>query len=237
MSKKTKQSREIFKRRRVEPKTLNQAEYIKALRTKDLTICLGPAGSGKTHVAIGMAMNLLDANKFEKILIARPAVEAGESLGYLPGDQDKKLDPYVRPIFDELEYYSSYTEIATLKNNRTLEIVPIAFMRGRTFKNAFIIIDECQNATYPQLEMAISRLGTGSRMVLTGDVTQSDLRKTDRGALQFAFDLFKKELRNEVACIKLSVEDIVRHELVGKVLQIWQNSLDNYKKDGKIVVT
>jgi len=218
-----------FRRKPVVARTENQKTYIKAILKSDVIICEGPAGTGKTNVAIGMAMHLLDKKVVEKIVIARPVVEAGEDLGYLPGDHNDKLDPYVRPIFDELQQYASLSEIATLKNSLTLEIVPIGFMRGRTFKNSFILVDECQNAQYDQIRMILTRLGENSKMVMTGDITQSDLDKRDRGGFRYVFDLFSKYeeyLDDSVSCVRLYKQDIVRHHLVSKMLDIWGKQVD-----------
>lgn len=209
------------KRRPVVGQTDNQVEYIKSILKNDITICKGPAGTGKTHIAIGMAMRALDKGDVGRIIITRPAIEAGEKLGYLPGDLEAKLDPYVRPIFDELLYYSSVEEIAVLQdsNPQILEISPFAYMRGRTFKDAFIICDECQNATHKQMLMFFTRMGMGSKMVITGDINQSDLRNEDQGALKDSFDLYKDD--RDIGCIELYNEDIVRHPLITRVIEKW----------------
>lgn len=226
---------EKIKFKSVSARTDNQRHYIKTINDRDIVICEGPAGSGKTHIAIGMALQHLSKGKVEKILIARPAVESGEDIGYLPGDADAKLNPYVRPILDELQYYASFNEIKEMQNSKILEIVPIGYMRGRTFKDAFVVVDECQNCTTDQMKMVLTRLGESSKMVLTGDVTQSDLEKRHQGGFQFAYDLCYYTLPHDVGCVRLEKADIVRHELVGKIVELWGKHVDIYKSQGKIL--
>jgi len=220
----------VFKKRSVTPRTENQRGYIRAIVESDIVLCQGPAGSGKTHIAIGMATQFLERGDVDKIVVARPVLEAGEKIGFLPGDQNQKLDPYIRPIMDELAYYVSYADIAAMKNANTFEIVPIGYMRGRTFKNSFVIIDECQNATFDQIKMILSRLGESSRMVLTGDPLQSDLEKRHQGGFEFACELFKHH--PEIACIKMESTDIVRHRLISSMMAMWENHVDKYKSGG-----
>lgn len=219
------EEQEQTRRKSLRARNAKQKEYIKAIHDNDIVICEGLAGTGKTCVAIGVGIHLLDKKVVNKIVIARPVVEAGEDLGYLPGDHNDKLDPYVRPIFDELEQFASVQEINLMKDQKTLEIIPIAFMRGRTFKNSFVLIDECQNAQYDQIKMILTRFGEGSKMVLTGDITQSDLEKNRRGGFQYAYDLFSTYECEGVKCIKFGQEDIVRHKLVGKMIEIWERGL------------
>lgn len=207
-------------------RTENQRHYIKSIIDYDVVLCDGPAGTGKTHIAVGMAVKALEKGQVDKIIIARPAVEAGERTGFLPGDQDKKLDPYMRPIMDELSYYLSYNDIATLKNGRLLEVVPVGYMRGRTFNHSFVIIDECQNATFKQLKMILTRLGEHSKMVLNGDMDQSDLDHNQRGAFNFAYSNFKGREEDGISCVSLTRDDIQRHKLVGKMLEIWESRID-----------
>lgn len=213
------------KRKTVSARTSNQRKYIKAIINNEVIICNGPAGTGKTHVAIGMAFNHLHKGIIERIVIARPVVEAGESLGFLPGDIDDKMSPYIYPIMDELKEYASYTEIAEMKNSGALEICPLAYMRGRTFKDSFIICDECQNATKNQVKMLFTRLGIGSKMVMTGDIDQSDLNKQSQGGFQMACERFDspRMTDNGIVVVSLEAEDIVRNEKIGIMLDAWED--------------
>lgn len=200
--------------------------------SNDIVICQGPAGTGKTHLAVGMAVWSLRKEKVKRIVIARPVVEAGESLGFLPGELEKKMNPFVRPCFDELKEYASDAEISTWQSDRRLEIVPIGFMRGRTFKDSFIVCDECQNLNFDQMEMLLTRFGTHSKMVLTGDVTQSDLIYDKQGAFAYACALFADD--DEIAVQTLDYTDNQRHPLVGKIAKKWKTHLDKFKTTGKI---
>lgn len=213
-------------------KTENQRDYIKAIVSHDIVICQGPAGTGKTHIAVGMGVDSLRKGNVKRIVIARPVVEAGESLGFLPGELEKKMDPFVRPCFDELEEYASNAEIVSWQNERILEIVPIGFMRGRTFKDSFIICDECQNLNFDQMEMLLTRFGMQSKMVLTGDVSQSDLVSNVQGAFAYACALFMDD--DEIAVQSLDYTDNQRHPLVGKMAKKWKMHLDKFKASGKI---
>lgn len=213
-------------------KTQNQKSYIKAIVNNDIVICQGPAGTGKTHIAIGMGVWSLHRKDVKRIIIARPVVEAGESLGFLPGELEKKMDPFVRPCFDELRWYASNSEITAWQNDRSLEIVPIGFMRGRTFKDSFIICDECQNLNYDQMEMLLTRFGMQSKMVLTGDIGQSDLTRDKQGAFSYACALFSDD--DEIAVQTLDYTDNQRHPLVGKIAKKWKIHLDKFKATGKI---
>jgi phosphate starvation-inducible PhoH-like protein len=233
LPKKEKVDLQKVKFKSVSARTDNQRNYIKEIVSKDIVICEGPAGSGKTHIAIGMAMQYLYQKKVDKILIARPAVESGEDIGYLPGDADAKLSPYVRPVLDELQYFASWNEIKEMQNSKVLEIVPIGYMRGRTFKDAFVVVDECQNCKTDQIKMVLTRLGDSSKMVLTGDATQSDLEKKHQGGFQYAFDLCYEKI-DDVGCVELDTCDIIRHPLVGKIVNSWPLYLDNYQRYGKI---
>lgn len=216
-------------------KTRNQKQYIKAIEKYDIVICEGPAGTGKTHLAIGMAINFYQKGLVDKIVIARPTVEAGEQLGFLPGDIDNKMDPYVRPAFDELENFLERREIEQLRQDHKLEIVPIAYMRGRTFKNSFIVCDECQNLTKKQMKMLLTRVGTDSRMVLTGDVEQSDLHYNHRGAFEFTYYLLDKD--EDCGAITLTEADIQRHSIVTKIVKNWEKEekeFDNLRKQATL---
>jgi phosphate starvation-inducible PhoH-like protein len=213
-------------------KTRNQKRYIKAIENYDIVICEGPAGTGKTHLAIGMAINMYQRRMVDKIIIARPVVEAGENMGFLPGDIDSKMDPYVRPAFDELENFLDHRDIELMRKDHHLEIVPIAYMRGRTFKDSFIVCDECQNLTSEQMKMLLTRVGTGSRIVLTGDIEQSDLKHQFRGAFEFTYYLLSKD--EECAAVKLTEEDIQRHSIVTKIVKNWKKEFDNFKNHAKL---
>jgi phosphate starvation-inducible PhoH-like protein len=196
------------------PKTEGQATLKGLIETNDITLGLGPAGTGKTHVAVAVAVDMLDKKLVEKILLARPAQEAGEKLGYLPGDQKQKLDPYMRPLYDEMTKVMGKEKLDRLMSAGVIEIVPVGLMRGRTFENAFIILDEAQNATKEQTEMALTRFGNGSKMVLTGDPAQTDINK-DSG-LKWAADALKGT--EGIAQHQFSNKDIIRHPVVERVV-------------------
>lgn len=197
------------------PKTEGQAILKNLIETNDITLGLGPAGTGKTHVAIAVAADMLEKKQVEKILLARPAQEAGEKLGYLPGDQKQKLDPYMRPLYDELTKVMGKEKLDRLMSAGTIELVPVGLMRGRTFENAFIILDEAQNATKEQTEMVLTRFGNGSKMVLTGDPVQTDINK-DSG-LKWASEAL--DGTEGIAQYQFSEEDIVRHPVVERVVR------------------
>ena len=215
----------ITRRRPKSPpaKSPNQKTYIQAIQNNDMVLCQGPAGTGKTHLAIGMAIYMYHTcETIDKIIIARPAVEAGESLGYLPGDLDSKLDPFIRPIFDELACYASKFDVADMRDSGIIEICPLAYMRGRTFKNAFIICDEAQNADKKQMKMLLTRLGEGSKLVVTGDIDQTDLCMHKPGAFESAFNLFDGD--PGIACVTLKKCDIKRHKLVSHIVEKWEKN-------------
>lgn len=213
-------------------RTENQKTYVKAILDNDIVICEGPAGTGKTHLAIGLAIFAFKRELVDRIVIVRPVVEAGEQIGFLPGDIDSKMDPFVRPIFDELAEYTTPMEVEEMRKNKQLEIVPIAFMRGRTFKNAFIVCDECQNLGFEQMKMMLTRFGTDSKMILTGDTKQSDLLMRDRGAFRYACEVFGSQ--EGIQVVKLDHSDVQRHNLVGKMTKLWEKHLDNFKNQGTI---
>ena len=202
----------------------NQKKYVVTIQKKDVVFCRGPAGTGKTHLAMGMAAYYYRKDHVNKIVVTRPAVEAGESIGYTPGDIHAKMDPFLRPVFDELQGFMTESEVTAMINEDHLQVVPIAYMRGRTFKNAFIVADECQNLSKDQLKMLYTRMGKDSKLVLTGDTTQSDLDRRDQGAFAWACDLF--EDMDEVGVVTLQHSDIQRHETVSKMLKIWENAVD-----------
>jgi len=201
----------------IKPKSDGQAELIKAIDAKNLVMALGPAGTGKTYLAIAKAVEALEAGKVAKIVLSRPAVEAGESIGYLPGDMEDKLAPYLRPLYDALSDRLSMKRVRALIAEGAIEIAPVGYMRGRTLNNAFVVIDEAQNCTYGQLKMLLTRLGWHSTMVVTGDPNQSDLL-TGLSGLGDVADRF--EAVPNIAVVRLADVDIVRHPLVAEMLGV-----------------
>ena len=209
---------------RLKPRTENQKHFIRSMVDNDVVFCQGLAGSGKTHIAIGMALEWLIDNKIKKIIITRPVVEAGERLGFLPGTAEEKLHPYLLPILDEINHFISMSDYVKLKNENKIEIVPLALMRGRNFHNSFIVADECQNASYDQIKMLITRIGTDSKMVLTGDVGQSDLPRHLRGGFVSLIDLLRNV--DGVGIALLESCDIIRNPIIGKIL----DELEHHEK-------
>ncbi len=203
-------------RNRLKPRTENQKEYIRTVAESTVTFCQGLAGSGKTHIAIGMALEYLLEEKVNKIIITRPVLEAGEKIGYLPGTAEEKLHPYLLPILDEIHHFISMAQYATLKLNNKIEVVPLGLMRGRNFHNAFIVADECQNASYDQLKMLLTRIGQNSKMVLTGDVGQSDLSRHLQGG--FIDLIHALEGIDGIGLSRLESADIVRNPIISKIL-------------------
>lgn len=212
-------------RNKLKPKTVNQSEYIRTIAENTITFCQGLAGSGKTHIAVGMAIEYLLANKVKKIIITRPVVEAGEKIGYLPGSAEEKLNPYLLPILDEIGYFISQSEYTSLKLSNKIEIVPLGLMRGRNFHNSFIVADECQNATYEQIKMLLTRIGNDSKMVLTGDNSQSDLVRNYRGGFETMIDIIKGI--EGIGISTLEHTDIIRNPIISKIL----SSIDSYEKN------
>lgn len=203
-------------RNRLKPRTENQKEYIRTIAENTITFCQGLAGSGKTHIAIGMALEYLLDDKVKKIIVTRPVLEAGEKIGYLPGTAEEKLHPYLLPILDEINHFISPAHYASLKLHNKIEIVPLGLMRGRNFHDAFIVADECQNASYEQLKMLLTRTGNNSKMVLTGDVGQSDLSKHLRGG--FGDMIGALSGVDGIGISELSGVDIVRNPIIIKIL-------------------
>lgn len=203
-------------RNRLKPRSDNQKEYIRNISENTITFCQGLAGSGKTHIAIGMAIEYLLEEKVSKIIITRPVLEAGEKIGYLPGTAEEKLHPYLLPILDEIQYFISMAHYASLKLNNKIEVVPLGLMRGRNFHNAFIVADECQNASYDQLKMLLTRIGHNSKMVLTGDVGQSDLSKHLQGGFIDLINIL--DGLDGIGIAKLHSCDIVRNPIIAKIL-------------------
>lgn len=212
-------------RNRLKPRSDNQKEYIRTVAENTITFCQGVAGSGKTHIAIGMAIEYLLDTKISRIVITRPIVESGEKIGYLPGTAEEKLHPYLLPLLDEVNHFISPSQFASLKLNNKIEIVPLGLMRGRNFHNCFIVADECQNASYDQLKMLLTRIGNNSKMILTGDISQSDLHKNMRGG--FLDMMTALSTTDGIGISNLVFSDIVRNPIIGKILSrldIYENS-------------
>ena len=203
--------------RKIKPRSEGQQELMKAINEHNLTMAIGPAGTGKTYLAISAAVEALEAGKIERIILSRPAMEAGESIGYLPGDMHEKMAPYLRPLYDALGDRMGGKRVKQLLDDGTIEIAPVGFMRGRTLNNSFVVIDEAQNCTYGQIKMLLSRLGWHSTMVVTGDPDQTDLLDGMSGLSQISDKL---EALPNIAVIRLGQTDIVRHPLVAEMLEV-----------------
>ncbi len=213
------------KKRKISPRTKNQKNYFQLLNTKDIVFAYGPAGTGKTFLAVAKAVASLQQGLVNKIILSRPAVEAGEKLGFLPGDLKEKVDPFLRPIYDALYDMMPYDQVEKKIANNIIEIAPIAFMRGRTLENCYIILDEAQNTTKIQMKMFLTRLGKNSKMVIVGDNTQIDLiSKNDSGLIDAA-----KKLKNieDIGFIELDNRDVVRHEVVRKIINAYEEKNRN----------
>ena len=206
--------------RHVRPRTDGQARYVRAMQDNDLTFCIGPAGTGKTFLAVGMAVTLLRQGQVKRIVLVRPAVEAGERLGFLPGDIVAKVNPYLRPLFDALNDMLTPEQVNRYMENDIIEIVPLAYMRGRTLNQAVIILDEGQNTTVPQMKMFLTRMGNGSKIMVTGDITQVDLPRQMRSGLIDAVHRLRD--LEHIAIIYLNEFDIVRHPLVQKIVRAYE---------------
>lgn len=204
----------------IRPRTPGQAEYVQAIRQHDLVFCTGPAGTGKTYLAVATAVEALQAQSITKIVLVRPAVEAGESLGYLPGDLEAKINPYLRPLLDALQGMVDYEQMRRYMDEDVIEVVPLAYMRGRTLNSAFIILDEAQNTTVSQMKMFLTRMGEGSRMVVSGDTTQTDLPPHTKSGLVDA--LVRLKHIEGFAHTTLSKSDIVRHRLVQDIVLAYE---------------
>ncbi|MFC5542104.1 MAG: PhoH family protein [Bacilli bacterium] len=205
----------------IRAKTIGQREYIKAIRSKDLVFAIGPAGTGKTYLAVVMATQALKNGHVKRIILTRPAVEAGESLGFLPGDLKEKVDPYLRPLYDALHDIYGTEHTQRLIERGTIEIAPLAYMRGRTLDDAFVILDEAQNTTHMQMKMFLTRLGFGSKMVITGDKSQIDLPKKVESGLIIAERVLKNV--KDIHFTYLEAGDVVRHPLVAKIIQAYHD--------------
>jgi phosphate starvation-inducible protein PhoH and related proteins len=206
--------------RTIRPKTANQKRYVDAIEDNTITFGIGPAGTGKTYLAMAKAVAALQAKKVNRIVLTRPAVEAGESLGFLPGTLSEKIDPYLRPLFDALHDMIDVDSIPRLIQTGVIEVAPLAYMRGRTLNDSFIILDEAQNTTPEQMKMFLTRLGFGSKMVVTGDVTQVDLPNGARSGLRIITDILQGI--DDIAFLELTAEDVVRHRLIGDIVKAYE---------------
>ncbi len=217
------------RRRTVQARSPGQRGYVAALGERDMVFALGPAGSGKTYLAVAMGVSLLLAGKVERIVLSRPAVEAGERLGFLPGDMKEKIDPYLRPLYDALHDMLPAEQIANRMESGEIEIAPLAFMRGRTLAHCYVILDEAQNTTPMQMRMFLTRLGEGSRMVITGDPSQTDLPGGQRSGLADAVDTLARV--EGVRFVRLTSQDVVRHDLVTRIVEAY-DARDKKAKTG-----
>jgi phosphate starvation-inducible PhoH-like protein len=202
----------------IQPKSEGQAKLMEAIDTSNLVLALGPAGTGKTYIAIAKAVDALRAGKIGRIVLCRPAVDAGENIGFLPGDMEEKLAPYLRPLYDALQDRMSAKQVKAMIAEGQIEIASVGFMRGRTLNNAFIVVDEAQNCTYVQLKMILTRLGWNSKMIVTGDPAQSDLLPEMSGLAPIADKI--ESMKGDIGVVRLAQADVVRHPLVAKMLDV-----------------
>ena len=212
-------------RRSIIARSKKQSDYLKALQSENIVMSLGPAGTGKSYLAVSVAVTMLMEKKIDRVILSRPAVEAGERLGFLPGDMKEKVDPYLRPLYDALYDLFGFEQIQRKIDNGSIEIAPLAFMRGRTLKNSFAIVDEAQNATLTQIKMFLTRIGENSKLVVNGDPSQIDLiNKSHSGLIKS-----KKILKDikEIKVVEFDHKDVVRHPLVSKIIQAYQKNFDD----------
>ena len=209
------------KRKFIHVRSLNQQLYVKAIKDQDCTFGIGPAGTGKTYLAVARAVEALERSDVRRIVLVRPAVEAGEKLGFLPGDLSEKIDPYLRPIYDALYEMMGFDKVTKLLDKNIIEVAPLAFMRGRTLNESFIILDEAQNTTTEQMKMFLTRMGFGSKMVITGDITQIDLARPSQSGLLHAMKVLENETK--ISFCHFNSRDVVRHKLVQRIVQAYEN--------------
>jgi phosphate starvation-inducible PhoH-like protein len=214
---------------KVAPKTVNQKRYVDSIRSHTVTFGIGPAGTGKTFLAVAMAVAALDARDVSRIILTRPAVEAGERLGFLPGDIQAKVDPYLRPLFDALHDMLDPDKVATYLDRGVIEVAPLAFLRGRSLNDSFVILDEAQNTTPEQMKMFLTRLGFGSKMVVTGDITQIDLPRDQRSGLVVVGEILSSV--DDIDFIRFGGEDVVRHQLVQRIVAAYGQYEDEDRKE------
>jgi phosphate starvation-inducible PhoH-like protein len=205
----------------IEPSTKGQLRYIQEMLTNDLTFCIGPAGTGKTYLAVAVAVSMLKKKQVRRIILARPAVEAGEKLGFLPGDIQAKVNPYLRPLFDALEDMMDFSQMRKFMELDIIEIIPLAFMRGRTLNDSVVICDEAQNTSPPQMLMVLTRMGHGSKMIITGDITQIDLPPGQKSGMIEAIERLRR-IRG-IGVVELTRSDIVRHRLVQSIVLAYRS--------------
>lgn len=208
------------KGRQIKCRSLGQKQYIKMIKTNTVTICIGPAGTGKTYLAMAMAVMALKNKQAGRIILTRPAVEAGEKLGFLPGDMQNKVDPYLRPLYDALYEFMGADAYQRLSESGVIEVAPLAYMRGRTLNDAFIILDEAQNCTSEQMKMFLTRFGEGSKVVVTGDITQIDLPRERASGLKKSAEILKNI--QDIAVLYLTGKDVVRHSLVRSIIKAFE---------------
>ncbi len=209
-------------RKHIHIRSTNQQNYVNAIIENDAVFAVGPAGTGKTYLAVARAVEALESSDVKRIVLVRPAVEAGEKLGFLPGDLSEKVDPYLRPIYDALYEFIGFEKVNKLIEQRVIEVAPLAFMRGRTLNESYIILDEAQNTTIPQMKMFLTRMGFGSKMVITGDVTQIDLPNPSQSGLTDAIKILKDI--EQIAFCNFDAQDVVRHQLVKNIVRAYDNA-------------
>jgi len=217
-------------KRTVAPRTEGQRRYVEALRRTEMCFCIGPAGTGKTYLAVAMAVRLLRDGEVKRLILTRPAVEAGEKLGFLPGTYEAKVNPYLRPLYDALNDLLGPAQLKRFAETEVIEVAPLAFMRGRTLSDSFIILDEGQNTTTEQMKMFLTRMGEGSRMVVTGDVTQIDLPSVTRSGLTHAARLL--EGVKGIAVVRLDKSDIIRHRVVQRIVDAYEAEAHGRERSG-----
>jgi phosphate starvation-inducible PhoH-like protein len=214
--------------RPITPRTENQLRLVKAYEENDMVFTVGPAGSGKTYTAIALAVRALKSKEVKKLILCRPAVEAGEKLGFLPGDMRDKIDPYLQPLYDALEDMIPATKLKEYMELNIIQIAPLAFMRGRTLNDAFVILDEAQNTTIPQIKMFLTRMGWNTKMIITGDLTQVDLPASQRSGLSHALSILNDV--KGIAIIEMTKKDIIRHKLVTRIVEAYEHDFEEHER-------